>query len=272
MKYLTLNIHSWMEENQLTKFEEIAAFILKENIDVIALQEVNQSIGADVVNDPLHFISPKNEEVTIKEDNAGLVLVTLLKDLGCDYYWSWSMCHIGYGKYDEGICLLSKEKMETSSLLISEKFDIVDYRRRKVLLGRQTIASREHCFVSCHFSWWQKENTGFKYEWDNLLKSLPLSEVNVVLLGDFNNPANISDEGYDLIRRDFYDTYSLAHQKLGDYTIPPNIDGWKNSQDNLRVDYIWVNKMVPVASSKVVFDGVGTPIVSDHFGVLVEVC
>ena len=57
MKLLTLNCHSWQEENQLEKIKYLAQIIKKNQYDVIALQEVSQSIKAKIT------------EGIIKEDN-----------------------------------------------------------------------------------------------------------------------------------------------------------------------------------------------------------
>ena len=43
-KFLTLNTHSWMEEEQESKLNQLAERILQEKYDVICLQEVNQLV------------------------------------------------------------------------------------------------------------------------------------------------------------------------------------------------------------------------------------
>ncbi len=42
MLFLTLNTHSWCEPHQIVKIHELARFIADRQVDVIALQEVNQ--------------------------------------------------------------------------------------------------------------------------------------------------------------------------------------------------------------------------------------
>ena len=59
-------------------------------------------------------------------------------------------------------------------------------------------------------------------------------------------------------------------------TVPGKIDGWREShrvkpQEGMRLDYIWCNRKRTVLSSRVVFNGIQEPVVSDHFGVLIEV-
>lgn len=58
MKLLTLNCHSWQEENQLQKIKYLAEIINEKKYDVIALQEVSQSIEAPYIYE------------NIKEDQA----------------------------------------------------------------------------------------------------------------------------------------------------------------------------------------------------------
>lgn len=65
MKLLTLNCHSWQEENQLQKIKYLAEIINEKKYDVIALQEVSQSIEAPYIYE------------NIKEDNFAFILLTV---------------------------------------------------------------------------------------------------------------------------------------------------------------------------------------------------
>ena len=49
MKLLTLNCHSWQEENQIEKIKYLAKIIKEKQYDVIALQEVSQNIDSNVL-------------------------------------------------------------------------------------------------------------------------------------------------------------------------------------------------------------------------------
>ena len=59
MKLLTINVHSWLEENQIEKLNILAKTIVEKKYDVVAMQEVNQLINSADVHDG------------IKEDNFG---------------------------------------------------------------------------------------------------------------------------------------------------------------------------------------------------------
>ena len=58
MKVLTLNTHSWMEEDPELKLRQIVDYIAKEDFEIIALQEINQTMEAKEIADEL-FISLK---------------------------------------------------------------------------------------------------------------------------------------------------------------------------------------------------------------------
>lgn len=65
MKLLTINVHSWLEENQLEKLNILAKTIVEKKYDVIAMQEVNQLISSELI------------ELGIREDNFGKLLLEL---------------------------------------------------------------------------------------------------------------------------------------------------------------------------------------------------
>ena len=48
------------------------------------------------------------------------------------------------------------------------------------------------------------------------------------------------------------------------------IDGWKGHSEEKRLDYIFLNQVKRVLSSQVIFNDKNKPIVSDHFGVEVD--
>ena len=55
MRFLTLNTHSWCEIHQIAKIRTLAKFIIEQQVDVIALQEVNQLTSTPVVKEPLNY-------------------------------------------------------------------------------------------------------------------------------------------------------------------------------------------------------------------------
>ena len=108
MKILTLNCHSWQEEDQLDKIKYLAETIYEKNYDVIALQEVSQHRESQIIYD------------NIREDNFAFLLVEEIKKLGTAYNFIWDFSHYGYDIYEEGVALLSKQPfIKSESLYIS---------------------------------------------------------------------------------------------------------------------------------------------------------
>lgn len=261
MKLLTLNTHSWLEDQPLLKIEQLATKIAAENYDVIALQEVNQLRVAD------------NATQSIQPDNYGLLLVTALQNKGINYDYRWVSVHQAYKKFDEGIALLSLRPIEaTDELILSPlHFQYEHYQRRKALGIKLTINQHICWFYSVHFSWWQSDTTlGFQYEWltlANHLRQHPIDSL-VFLMGDFNNPAHVRNQGYELIEStNWHDTFYSAKQTTGIATVNKGIAGWEDNHQGIRIDYIFTSKPIPVLSSAVCFNGDKGPIVSDHFGI-----
>ncbi|MEQ9763563.1 endonuclease/exonuclease/phosphatase family protein [Streptococcus sp. ZJ151] len=266
MKLLTLNTHSWREEDMEIKFQGLLSTILEKDYDIICLQEINQLIEADevelfnyqhlMVNPPIH------------EDNYALKLVMALKEQGVNYHWSWVYNHIGYDCFHEGVAILSKTPIEALDILASESVDPTDHHTRRALLVRTQIDEKAISVVSLHLSWWEK---GFETEWPRLAQALENEHNPLILMGDFNNPTG--NEGYQQVINsslNLQDSHVAAEQSLGDYTILADVDGWEGNELALKVDHAFVDSSFKVKSSTVVFDGNNGPVVSDHFGLEIE--
>ncbi|WP_414054375.1 endonuclease/exonuclease/phosphatase family protein [Macrococcus equi] len=270
MKLLTLNTHSWLEENQEEKIDQIVAQIVKADFDIIALQEVNQLIETDdIVND--QYYCPGNDSIQIKADNFAYIIVQRLRAQGYDYYFSYVMSHIGYDQYEEGSAILSKAPIKSYSEFVSIDQSPDNYKSRKIIFGETEVKGESVVVASCHFSWWINEDEGFSYEWVNTKRILEQYNKPLIVMGDFNNPEGT--DGYDFVLQhsDLQDTYVTADVKHGHHTIEKNIAGWENNGGRLRIDFIFASPEFEVISSKTVFDGVNGPVVSDHFGVEVEI-
>ena len=93
-----------------------------------------------------------------------------------------------------------------------------------------------------------------------------------ILMGDFNTDAVNNKIDYDIILSEgLYDTYNMAEKKDDGITVNKNIDGWKDSKNEMRIDYVFANKEIKVKESKVIFNGKNYPVVSDHYGIEVEI-
>ena len=218
------------------------------------------------------------QEEAIREDNHAAVLASILKQRGINYHWTWTGAKIGYGKYDEGLAVFSRSPiLQTRQFYISKSHDYSNWKSRKIL-GIQT--DQNTWFYTMHMGWWSDEEEPFKDQWERFQTSdIHMKEQEVWLLGDFNSPCDVRGEGYDEIKSyGWLDTWELAEVKDAGITVSGQIDGWRDtgkqgnteSQNGMRIDYIWTNQNRPIKKSQVVFDGSRDPIVSDHFGVMVE--
>lgn len=257
MNLLTLNCHSWHEENQHEKIRHLAETIKEKHYDVIALQEVNQSINAKLLYGD------------IKGDNFGIVLLKELEKIGvADYSLVWSFSHLVYETYEEGVAILTKHPIVTEhSFFVSQGTDVTYWKTRKIVGVQIQYQQAAISFYSCHMGWWIDEEEPFKQQADRLLQNIN-NEKPIFLMGDFNNSPSHPQEGYDyLIGQGFYDTYELAKHKDSGTTVEGKITGWQHNKEDLRIDLILTNSIVDVHSSKVIFNNRNKSVISDHFGV-----
>ena len=259
MKLLTLNCHAWQEENQVEKIKYLAQVIKEKQYDVIALQEVSQLIN-------------QNDENKVKADNYAVVLLSELMKLGItDYQFIWDFSHIGFDVYEEGLAILTRYHIERAhSFVVTQANDVTNYRTRRIVAIDFISNNQPVSVYSCHLGWFHDTEEPFTGQVDELVSRLNKERLNIVV-GDFNNDANLSGEGYDyLLSKGLLDTYHLALKKDEGTTVAGKIDGWEENKKGLRIDLVLSDKPVNVLSSHVIFNGSHKDIVSDHFGVEVE--
>ncbi len=272
MKLMTLNTHSLIEENYSEKLNIFVKAVARIKPDIIALQEVNQNKMKEQVTDLKNFYAPDKKTI-VREDNHALNVVKMLSNVGINYHWSYKNIKNGYDVYDEGIAIMSLSPIIfTDCFTVSKKDDYSDWKTRKVL-GIKVKDFPNNVFFSVHYGWWDDEDS-FSGQWLTTLEKLRKYR-SVWLMGDFNNPAEIKKEGYNLIERSgFYDSYKKAHIKDNGITVDRIIDGWrdriKNSADGMRIDQIWSSKPHKIKSHRVIFNGENFPIISDHYGIIIE--
>lgn len=258
MKLLTLNCHSFMEENWKGKLNKIIEVIEKNDYDIVTFQEVSQSLNADIEYD------------NVRKDNYGLAIKKGLELRGKKYNLMWDYSHIGYDKYEEGIGILTKYAFVSSeSFFVSENEDLNYWKTRKIV--KVTIDNGELIDIySCHLGWWSDIEESSKNQIDNIMNRVKNDRISF-LMGDFNSEADVRKEGYDYLTKEYglYDTYNLAKHKCSGITVKGKIDGWKDSESK-RLDLILCNKEIEVLKSKVIFNGENEPEVSDHFGLEVD--
>jgi len=272
MKILTLNTHAWAEEDQLNKISQLADFINAHQFDVISMQEVNQSIEESALSAEhlQHFISTDPDAV-IKKDNYAHVLLTQLTDT---YYWTWVPTHVGFSKYDEGLAILSRTPITASfEEYVSHMRDYSNYRTRKIVGIQTPVEGEATWFVNGHYNWWDDAQEPFKGQWELTESKLaPYLNQPLFIMGDFNNVAEVRGEGYDhIVSQGWNDLYTTAEQKDDGATVVKAIAGWADNKRDLRIDYIFSKHPVQAKSSTVVLNGKNGPVVSDHYGVAVEI-
>ena len=273
MKLLTLNTHSLVEDNYSTKLDAFVSAIAEQRPDIIALQEVNQTISetqADVISEGY---VPCVENIVIRKDNHVYKAAELLENAGVKYYWTWLPLKKGYDKYDEGIALMSRSRIiETDVVRISETDDYNNWKTRKII-GIRTEAAPDEWFFSVHYGWWDDLDEPFQNQWQKTAAHMK-KYSRVWLMGDFNSPAEVRNEGYDMINGGgWYDSYTLAKIRDNGITVGKVIDGWRDKvsgTDGMRIDQIWCSQKAEIASSEVIFNGANKPVVSDHYGVVAE--
>ena len=261
MKLLTLNCHSWQEEEQIKKIKYLAETIKENDYDVVALQEVSQHKNSDIVFG------------NIKKDNFAYLLIQELKKLGADYHFTWEISHYGYDVWEEGLALLTKEPIrESESFYISKSDSLESWKSRKIIGAKVEIKGTVVKFYTCHTGWWNDTEEPFEYQANELKKIKNSSRELTFYMGDFNNDARVKGEGYDyLIQNKFVDTYTVARKRDEGHTVVGDIAGWKGDHSHKRLDLILVSEVIKVEKSSVIFNGKNKDIISDHFGVEVVI-
>ncbi len=279
MKLLTLNTHSLHGSDWEQKLEWFVEGILEEKPDIIALQEVNQTMTAQAADDAMKKGQTiVSELVQVKQDNFAAQAAYRLRKMGMECFWVWLPVKVGYEKYDEGAAILSigRKIRKTVAFHISKTWDDQNWRTRAVL-GVQ-VEGCEDWFYTVHTGWWKDEEEPFPEQWERLMAQLekPSAETTVWLMGDFNAPDIFSDQSYaHICKSGWQDTHITAKEKGSDFTAAVDIDGWKGILPDegikgLRLDYIWCKPEQEIQSSNIVFNGKRGHIISDHFGVMIE--
>ena len=279
MKILTLNTHSLQEENYQQKLEWFIEGILAEKPDIIALQEVNQTADEELMDvELLEGQYPIPGCMKIRRDNHAAQVACRLRQAGVECYWAWLPIKLGYDKYDEGVAILSlgRKIRCVDQFPISRVNDYGNWRTRAVL-GVQ-VEGLDDWFYCLHMGWWDDATDRFLDQWKKLNCCIAGKRMcgPVWLLGDFNAPDVIPDQSYaHIVSGGWVDTYRAAKNKDDGITVPGIIDGWRDKLagqkvEGMRLDYIWCSRKKEISSSRVVFNGKKEPVVSDHFGVIIE--
>lgn len=265
MKIMTVNVHSYMEKESERKLEIFTDAIRRLKPDIIAMQEVNQSSSEDVVKEGEGAL--KSFGISLKKDNYGLRAAEALKKSGEDYSLFWLGIKRGFEVFDEGLCFLSKKKVNGACSFLISKCEKNENWRKRMVLG---IEVDGQWFYNVHMGRWDDSEEPFYNQW-LCLNEKAKHGFPRWLMGDFNSPSDVRGEGYDaVLNSGWHDTYILAEEKDSGNTVSGSIDGWKDKKDfgEKRIDYIFTDTKRKIKSSYTVFNGKNEEIISDHFGVL----
>ena len=274
---MTFNIHSHDREFDPAVLEhsmkELANAAADQDIDVLALQECSQELEKEAVsgNLPMRCVIRKPEK-RLRKGNAALLLAEDLQANGRDMYWTWAGIKLGYERFEEGLALFCRWPILSCDVpWISKIQDFSNWKSRRALIARTEISGTPVDFCSVHLGWWDDPEESFQEQMKRLDEITP-KDRQVFLMGDFNSPAEIRGERFDMIRSlGWKDTWEAADQKDEGITVPGNIDGWRNGDcSGMRLDYIFSRTAVRVRSSSVLMNGVSGPVISDHYAVMAE--
>ncbi len=274
MRFLTLNTHSWCEIHQIYKIRTLAQFIIDREVDVVALQEVNQLISTPVVENPLNYRG--GASIPVREDNYALLLMRALDALGARYEWTLTETHLGWDRYDECVAVLSRLPIrEVKPVDMSPAYTYFQVQRRAAQAVLIETASGPFWCATTHMSWWDFEGEPlFAQEFTRLSEALAeCSRTAPVLLGgDFNSAAHLPNEGYAFVTSTgLIDTRHIAEYTEGENTVHREIAGWEGSSESKRIDFVFTDRPLKVASHAVVFRDNSPEAISDHSGLLIEI-
>ena len=269
MKILTLNIHSYIEQNWEKKLEIFVDTITRIKPDVIALQEVNQRADSETLTGENDLVFSQFG-IKLKKDNYGLRILEELSKRGTKYNFVWLGIKRGFKVFDEGLCFLCRNSIEDAyAFKISSTDDINNWKKRMALC----IESEDETFVNVHMGRFDDEEELFLKQWHKLSEEIK-GKSPVWLMGDFNSPSDVKGEGYDsIISSGLYDTFLLSEKRDSGYTVRGTIAGWEDKEcgfENKRIDYIFTDTKRSINSSMTIFNGENEPVISDHFGILLD--
>ena len=270
---LTINLHTYQEDQQNEKLNMLMEVIGKMDVDFIALQECAQHKSATIT------------EGIIREDNMALVIANSLKDkYNIEYNFVWDWAHYGWSVWEEGVAVLSKHPLINSEdKYVSTNTSNNNITSRKVIYGSYQIPEGRVNIFSAHTHWRTSETDE---EQNNQINNIQLMvdekealapvEASFVC-GDFNgNPTSDYpwSEGYNTMINNggyvdtFLEIYPDANNKPAQ-SIYNTVGGTYPG----RIDYIFTknNAHFRVVDSQIIFTNDVVGKISDHFGVITKV-
>lgn len=266
---MTLNTHSLIDGCGEEQLSRLARAVQQRQVDVLALQEVNQTQGAVPASDERLCAAgciPLEGKAPLREDNFALRLCERLRAAGEAWHFVFSAAHNSYGRFEEGVALLTRLPAGRPFAADLSGTPAMDSWKSRVACG---LAIGDALYVSVHTGFWNDEEAPFSRQWDALEAALP-GDGPVFVMGDLNQPAHVRGEGFDLLMaRGWHDAYTQAKRRDDGFTVGGSIDGWRGVKDEpRRLDYILCSSAFSPARCEVILRG--DEAVSDHCGVCVH--
>ena len=269
--FLTLNLHTYQEDNQNEKLNMIVDVIGGMDIDFIAFQECAQHKTAGIIDN------------NIREDNMTHRIAEMLNEkFGSKYSFSWDWAHYGWNVWEEGVSVLSKYPLiETDSRYVSASTTQSNIESRKVIYGAFQFDDKRIHLFSAHTHWRTSETSEEQNNQIKKIKSMVVEKeaenAFSFVAGDFNvNPTSDYpwSEGYNIMVNggEYTDTYLIVNTDANNkpaqskyHTVLGDFLG--------RIDYVFMknNTVFKVEASQIIFTSEAVGKVSDHYGVLTRV-
>ena len=259
LRALTLNLHTYQEEDQLRKFEQVARAIHEQKIDLVCLQEVGE-----------HW----NDGAGDWASNAARIINShLLQPYHLHTDWS----HLGFDRFREGVAILSRHPfVYTDSGYVSDSQDPHDIHARKIVMAQVRVPYVGLVNVfSAHLSW---PSGGFQAQFERLQRwaaEKQTPETAATLIGgDFNISAGSEAYRHIVDTGEYEDQYLKiaappVFQRVFRERAPGALQGL--AQDG-RIDYLWLRSgsRLRAVRAEELFTAARYGRVSDHTGYLVE--
>lgn len=256
---VTLNLHTWQEAQPRKKLDLAASALAPLRPDIFLVQESGQDQeGLPAENPPAPFQAgdePVFEDATETPGNSALMLTRLLSEkTGVPWGFHWSWGHLGFGRYQEGLAVLTPHKIaDAGNFWVSDSQERDDIDARKAAWVEVVVPDFGPLrTASIHLSWGavQRSQLSVLHE-----KSAAL-RLDLVA-GDFNMPPRHENYAWFLSQEGWEDAYHAANPEgLFDHT---------------RIDYVFQSPhsgLKAVSAQFYFMPGLGGA-VSDHPGVLI---